>query len=68
MIKGDDVYKIKQILEFSDLKNVKCIEYDNENFVVTSVKVSEGEYHEEKVIIPCNEMNWKTFKKYYFNK
>ncbi len=68
MIKGDDVYRSKRDLEFNDLVNVKCIEYEDENFIITSVKVSEEEYHEEKVIIPCNETNWKTFKKYYFNK
>ncbi|MBP5694535.1 MAG: hypothetical protein J6X03_03680 [Bacilli bacterium] len=68
MIKGDDVITSKLVLEFSDLENVKGIEYCDDSFIITRVRVSPDEYHNERVIIPGDDVNRRTFKKYYFSK
>ncbi len=68
LIRGEDVIKGKQLLEFSDLENIKSIEYSDDHFIITRVAVSKDEYYNEKLIIPGDDVNRRTFKKYYFSK
>jgi hypothetical protein len=68
LTRTNDVVISKRVLEYSDLIGIRGIEYTDDCFIFTRVKVNKNEYHYERVVIPCDEANWKTFTKYYFNK